>query len=101
MSFLAEAVDIHGSWAGNPFVDPDVLTNPQLLFVFFTYAYVLFTGACMIGDGSELLLLIPSLAGLVGSVVLPVLGAVPDGMMVLFSGMNPDVNVAQDQVSVG
>ena len=33
----------------------------------------------MISDGSELLLLVPSLAGLVGSVVLPVLGAVPDG----------------------
>lgn len=33
----------------------------------------------MIGDGAELLLLVPSLAGLVGSCVLPVLGAVPDG----------------------
>ena len=29
--------------------------------------------------GSELLLLVPSLAGIVGSVVLPILGAVPDG----------------------
>ena len=35
------------------------------------------------------------MANLVGSVVLPVLGAVPDGMMVLFSGMGPD---AQNQV---
>ena len=30
--------------------------------------------------GSELLLLVPSLAGIVGSVVLPILGAVPDGV---------------------
>jgi Ca2+/Na+ antiporter len=34
----------------------------------------------------------------VGSVVLPILGAVPDGVMVLFSGLGPD---AQSQVSVG
>jgi Ca2+/Na+ antiporter len=38
------------------------------------------------------------MAGIVGSVVLPVLGAVPDGAIVLFSGMGPD---AQEQVSVG
>ena len=52
----------------------------------------------MISDGSELLLLIPSIAGIVGSCVLPVLGAVPDGMIVLFSGMGPD---AQKQLDVG
>lgn len=52
----------------------------------------------MISDGSELLLLVPSLAGVVGSVVLPVLGAVPDGAIVLFSGMGDD---AQSELSVG
>ena len=52
----------------------------------------------MISDGSELLLLIPSIAGIVGSCVLPILGAVPDGMIVLFSGMGPD---AQNQLDVG
>eukprot|EP00752_Nemacystus_decipiens_P007995 g7143.t1 len=52
----------------------------------------------MISDGSELLLLVPSLAGIVGSVVLPVLGAVPDGAIVLFSGMGDD---AQSELSVG
>ena len=52
----------------------------------------------MISDGSELLLLIPSVAGLVGSVVLPVLGAVPDGAIVLFSGIGPD---AQEQLTIG
>jgi len=38
------------------------------------------------------------LSGIVGSVVLPVLGAVPDGAIVLFSGLGDD---AQDQLSVG
>lgn len=52
----------------------------------------------MISDGSELLLLVPAVAGIVGSVVLPVLGAVPDGAIVLFSGMGDD---AQNQLSVG
>ena len=60
--------------------------------------YVLFVASNMISDGSELLLLIPSIAGIVGSCVLPVLGAVPDGMIVLFSGMGPD---AQQQLDVG
>lgn len=52
----------------------------------------------MISDGSELLLLVPAVAGVVGSVVLPVLGAVPDGAIVLFSGLGDD---AQEELSVG
>ena len=83
----------------------DVTTLPQdgygmfqLLFLGGVYAYVLCYSSTMISDGSELLLLIPSLAGLVGSVVLPVLGAVPDGCIVLFSGLGPD---AQTQLNVG
>eukprot|EP00438_Fugacium_kawagutii_P009555 Skav227896 [mRNA] locus=scaffold1951:174086:176752:- [translate_table: standard] len=62
------------------------------------YGYVLFQASNLISDGSELLLLVPAAAPVVGSVVLPILGAVPDGMMVLFSGLGPD---AQNQVSVG
>eukprot|EP00401_Gymnodinium_catenatum_P006415 CAMPEP_0117568866 /NCGR_PEP_ID=MMETSP0784-20121206/58362_1 /TAXON_ID=39447 /ORGANISM="" /LENGTH=542 /DNA_ID=CAMNT_0005366819 /DNA_START=139 /DNA_END=1767 /DNA_ORIENTATION=+ len=57
-------------------------------------------GSNLISDGSELLLLVPEVAGLVGGVVLPVLGAVPDGMMVLFSGLGP-IEKAQENVSVG
>lgn len=52
----------------------------------------------MISNGSELLLLVPAVAGIVGSVVLPILGAVPDGAIVLFSGMGDD---AQEELSVG
>jgi len=52
----------------------------------------------MISDGSELLLLVPSVAGVVGSVVLPILGAVPDGMIVLYSGMGPN---PQSELAVG
>ncbi|CAM9236042.1 unnamed protein product [Heterosigma akashiwo] len=85
------------------FIDPDTLPEGtygfiQLMFLLVVYAYILCTGSNYISDGSELLLLIPSVAGIVGSVILPVLGAVPDGAIVLFSGMGPD---AQEQLSVG
>eukprot|EP00638_Chattonella_subsalsa_P010715 CAMPEP_0117781324 /NCGR_PEP_ID=MMETSP0948-20121206/2772_1 /TAXON_ID=44440 /ORGANISM="Chattonella subsalsa, Strain CCMP2191" /LENGTH=561 /DNA_ID=CAMNT_0005609321 /DNA_START=9 /DNA_END=1692 /DNA_ORIENTATION=+ len=86
------------------FIDPANLpyTFPgfvQLLFLLVAYdAYVLFQASNLISNGSELLLLVPSLAGIVGSVVLPILGAVPDAAIVLFSGLGDD---AQEQLSVG
>jgi Ca2+/Na+ antiporter len=46
------------------------------------------------------LLLVPSMAGLVGGVVLPLLCAVPDGAIVLFSGLG-DIETAQERLSVG
>jgi len=70
----------------------------QVLFLGASYGYVLFFASNMLSEGSELLLLVPSLAGVVGSVVLPILGAVPDGAIMLFSGLGPD---AQEQMSVG
>lgn len=69
-----------------------------LLFHMCVYGYVLYMAAELIGEGSELLLLVPSLRGLVGSVILPIMGAIPDGIMVLFSGLGED---AQEEVKVG
>lgn len=83
-----------------PFVEAAECSAMQLILETVIYGGVLFYSAGLIGDGSELLLLIPSVAGLVGSVVLPVLGAVPDGMMVLFSGIGPREE-AQTQLNVG
>lgn len=71
-----------------------------LLWLFLTYGYVLFYSSNLIAEGSDLLLLIPSMAGLVGGVVLPILGAVPDGAIILFSGMG-DIEKAQETLSVG
>lgn len=62
----------------------------QLITLGGVYGYCLCYASNLISDGSELLLLVPAWAGLIGSVVLPVLGAVPDGCIVLFSGMGPD-----------
>jgi Ca2+-binding EF-hand superfamily protein len=51
----------------------------------------------MIADGSELLMLILD-PGIIGGLVLPVMGAIPDGAMVLFSGLGDN---AQEELSVG
>jgi len=82
----------------NPFVDPKLCNDAQIVFFTGVYGYILFYASNEISDGSELLLLVPEFSSIIGSVVLPVLGAVPDGMMVLFSGMGEN---AQTQVAVG
>jgi len=91
---LAEDADM----SLNPFPDAAKCSMAQILFLTVMYGYVLFQASQLISSGSELLLLVPQFAPIVGSIVLPILGAVPDGMMVLFSGLGDD---AQQQVSVG
>lgn len=85
------------------FIDPKTLPRDaggafQLLFLLAVYGKILMNSSHMISEGSELLLLVPALAGVVGSVVLPVLGAVPDGAIVLFSGMGEN---AQEELTIG
>eukprot|EP00301_Raphidiophrys_heterophryoidea_P020734 c5351_g1_i1.p1 GENE.c5351_g1_i1~~c5351_g1_i1.p1 ORF type:complete len:592 (+),score=195.62 c5351_g1_i1:44-1777(+) len=70
----------------------------QMLFLLVAYGYLLYIGCKLVSEGAELLLLVPAYAGIVGSLILPVLGAVPDGAIVLFSGLGDD---AQNQLSVG
>merc|ERR1712000_558708 len=69
----------------------------QIIFMLLCYGFILFKGSDMISNGSELLLLTPY-APFIGSIVLPILGAVPDGAIILFSGMGPD---AKEQISIG
>eukprot|EP01062_Namystynia_karyoxenos_P029290 TRINITY_DN2202_c0_g1_i1.p1 TRINITY_DN2202_c0_g1~~TRINITY_DN2202_c0_g1_i1.p1 ORF type:complete len:592 (+),score=237.98 TRINITY_DN2202_c0_g1_i1:103-1776(+) len=88
-----------GDFMGKLFVETSDMPNDgfgmfQVLFHGLVYAYILFNASGMISEGSELLLLTPA-RGLVGSVVLPVLGAVPDGAIILFSG------ATQKNLSVG
>lgn len=70
----------------------------QVVFLLLVYAYILYTAANLISDGSEMLEWIGALRKLVGPIILPILGAIPDGAMVLFSGLGDN---AQSQVSVG
>ena len=75
------------------FIDLSTISDVSLLFLMACYGFILFQGSNLISDGSELLLLIPQLAGIVGSIILPVLGAVPDGALILFSGLSGDPEV--------
>lgn len=60
--------------------------------------YVLYVASNLISDGSDLLLLLPKIAGVVGPCILPVLRSIPVGMIVLCSGMGLD---AQERLDVG
>jgi len=86
----------------SPFIPVDEpleeMNVSQLFFLTAIYAYVIFQASGFISDGSELLLLIPSVAGLVGSIVLPILGAVPDGVMMMFSGFT---DTPQEDIASG
>ena len=79
------------------FPDEKGMAWPPLIFLLLTYGYILFRASGCISDGAELLLLVLS-PGLVGGLLLPLLGSLPDGLIVLFSGIGPD---AQQQLSVG
>ncbi|KAL8144955.1 hypothetical protein AgCh_003244 [Apium graveolens] len=70
------------------------------LFLILGYGYLMFLAATYLSSGSELLLEILG-PGIVGGLFLPILGALPDAMLILVSGMSGTVETAQVQVSVG
>ena len=92
-----------GDLLSSLFINPEHLVGStfdqliQVVFLVVVYGFILLQASKLISGGSELLLLTP-FAGVIGSIVLPVLGAVPDGAIVLFSGMGPD---AKQQIHVG
>ncbi|XWS10063.1 hypothetical protein CRYUN_Cryun39dG0043700 [Craigia yunnanensis] len=59
-----------------------------------------FGNFCYLSNGSELLLEILG-PGIVGGLFLPMLGALPDAMLILVSGLSGTAETAQSQVSVG
>eukprot|EP00873_Tetraselmis_striata_P010900 jgi/Tetstr1/431164/TSEL_020876.t1 len=69
-------------------------------YLMLTYGYLLFFAAKLISEGSELLLEILN-PGLVGGLLLPTLGALPDSLIVIASGMRGTVEEAQQEVTVG
>ena len=83
-----------------PSIDPADVGTTGLLWLFLSYGYILYWASNLISEGSDLLMAVPSMAGLVGGVVLPILGAVPDGAIMLFSGLG-DIDRAQETLSVG
>ncbi|KAK9150395.1 hypothetical protein Syun_008704 [Stephania yunnanensis] len=70
------------------------------LFLILVYGYLMFLAARYLSEGSELLLEILG-PGIVGGLFLPMLGALPDAMLILVSGISGTKEAAQRQVLVG
>ncbi|KAK9152954.1 hypothetical protein Sjap_000434 [Stephania japonica] len=70
------------------------------LFLILIYGYLMFLAARYLSEGSELLLEILG-PGIVGGLFLPILGALPDAMLILVSGISGTKEAAQRQVLVG
>ncbi|GJM90731.1 hypothetical protein PR202_ga07039 [Eleusine coracana subsp. coracana] len=70
------------------------------LFLVLAYGFLMFKSATYLSAGSELLLAILG-PGIVGGLFLPILGALPDAMLILVSGLAGTKEVAQSQVLIG
>lgn len=72
-------------------------TGAGQFFLILVYGFILFKAAVLIGSGSEKLLLIYG-PGIVGGLLIPILGAIPDAAIVLVSGLQSN---AQCSVATG
>ncbi|KAH7658100.1 EF-hand-containing protein [Dioscorea alata] len=70
------------------------------LFLVIVYGFMMFKAATFLSTGSELLLEILG-PGIVGGLFLPILGALPDAMLILVSGLSGSRETAQSQVVIG
>ncbi|MCO5572604.1 hypothetical protein L7F22_026361 [Adiantum nelumboides] len=70
------------------------------LFLLAVYGFLLFLSAKMLSEGSELLLAVLD-AGIIGGLLLPILGALPDSILIMVSGLGGSTSEAQEQVLVG
>ncbi|XP_030932662.1 sodium/calcium exchanger NCL-like [Quercus lobata] len=70
------------------------------LFLMVVYGYLMYFAAMSLTEGSEHLMKILG-PGIVGSLVLPILGALPDAMLVIVSGIFGTTETAQSQISIG
>jgi Ca2+/Na+ antiporter len=78
------------------------LEASQLIFLMSVYGYILATASNYLAEGAEFLLeaLGPSWAGIIGGCLIPMLGVVPDAMMVFMSGLGPMESVVEE-ITVG
>ncbi|MQM20107.1 hypothetical protein Taro_053121 [Colocasia esculenta] len=70
------------------------------LFLLLVYGYLMFLGATLLSNGSEMLLEVLG-PGIVGGLFLPMLGALPDAILILVSGLSGSRETAQQQVLIG
>eukprot|EP01120_Amphizonella_sp_Union-15-10_P006092 TRINITY_DN1903_c0_g1_i1.p1 TRINITY_DN1903_c0_g1~~TRINITY_DN1903_c0_g1_i1.p1 ORF type:complete len:556 (-),score=72.88 TRINITY_DN1903_c0_g1_i1:45-1712(-) len=77
-------------------------TKLSLILLILFYGLILGASAKLISDGSEMMLeLFPSYGTVIGALLLPILGAIPDAAIILVSGALGPKEEAQSQLSVG
>jgi Ca2+/Na+ antiporter len=83
------------------FPEANVMDFPSLIFMMIVYGYILMKGSQLIGDGSEMLLLMYG-PGIIGGLLIPILGAIPDCAVILVSGLGSGKKEEiQQELSVG
>jgi len=85
------------------FPPPDDMTTGALFFMMMVYGFVLLKASQTIGDGCEMLVLLYG-PGIIGSLVIPILGALPDCLIILLSGLGsgtPEEIQAELSIGVG
>eukprot|EP00475_Leptophrys_vorax_P011528 TRINITY_DN1808_c0_g1_i1.p1 TRINITY_DN1808_c0_g1~~TRINITY_DN1808_c0_g1_i1.p1 ORF type:complete len:530 (+),score=153.68 TRINITY_DN1808_c0_g1_i1:851-2440(+) len=86
---------------GSVFPDPDGLGAIPQLFLIIVYGFILLQASKTISAGSEMLLLLYG-PGLIGGLVIPIMGALPDGMIILMSGLSGSTpEQTKEQITVG
>ncbi|XP_058100674.1 sodium/calcium exchanger NCL1-like [Magnolia sinica] len=70
------------------------------LFLVLVYGCLMFLAAKFLSTGSELLLELLG-PGIIGGLFLPILGALPDALLILVSGLSGSKETAQHQVLIG
>nr|CAD1842274.1 unnamed protein product [Ananas comosus var. bracteatus] len=79
---------------------PCTTTAVGNLFLVLSYGFLMYKAATCLSSGSELLLQILG-PGIVGGLFLPILGALPDALLILVSGLSGSKETAQSQVLIG
>ena len=69
---------------------------PGSIVLILSYGYMLLQGARLLSDGSELLLQVLN-PGIIGGLLLPVLGALPDSLVIVVSGLGGSHDEAAEQ----
>ncbi|GBF91924.1 hypothetical protein Rsub_04648 [Raphidocelis subcapitata] len=71
------------------------------LFLAVVYGYAVLRGAVMIGDGGEALMDLKLAPAVIGGLVLPIIGALPDALIIINSGLHESRSEAREEISVG
>lgn len=70
------------------------------LFLVVVYGFLMLKAAELLSDGSDMLLAVIN-PGIIGGLVLPILGASPDALLILISGVTASKENAKSQILVG